>query len=194
MMTFVDGSNLLIELGKLGVGEILAEKPSIECLDLALRSTTIMTAKSVGWDHHLIRRHWFGSFVGDEPYKDQLLDKLRKYRFDGHLFRRRGNREKGVDIALTKEMLINAFADNYDEALLIAGDEDYVGLVEDLKRYGVIIHGAFLESGVAPALRRACDDFLDPSRLSGREWGTYIEELKKQVSPRRGSAKQADPV
>ena len=37
---------------------------------------------------------------------------------------------KGVDIALTTDMLSNAFLGNYDVAVLVAGDGDYVPLVE----------------------------------------------------------------
>jgi hypothetical protein len=38
-------------------------------------------------------------------------------------------REKGEDIMLTKEMLIDAFNQSFDPAFLSAGDEDYVGVV-----------------------------------------------------------------
>jgi uncharacterized LabA/DUF88 family protein len=41
-----------------------------------------------------------------------------------HVFRRESKerKSKGVDITLTKDLLVNAFQDNYDVAVLIAGD------------------------------------------------------------------------
>ena len=42
---------------------------------------------------------------------------------------------------LTKKMLVNAFNANFDVAILIAGDADYVDLVKEIKRYGPIVMG-----------------------------------------------------
>jgi uncharacterized LabA/DUF88 family protein len=56
-------------------------------------------------------------------------------------------------------MLVNAFNQNFDVALLIAGDEDYVELVNEVKRYGPVVNGAFLERGLSDNLRYALDCF-----------------------------------
>jgi len=79
------------------------------------------------------------------------------------LFKKKGNREKGVDIALTKEVLVNAFNQNFDVGLLVAGDEDYVGLVHEVKRYGQIIHGTFFEEGLSNELKVEFDQFFNLS-------------------------------
>ena len=52
-------------------------------------------------------------------------------------------RAKGVDIALTKDLLSHAFLDNYDAVVLVAGDGDYVPVVEELKR---LVAAASLEA------------------------------------------------
>jgi hypothetical protein len=57
-------------------------------------------------------------------------------------------------------MLVNAFNRNFDIGILVAGDEDYVGLVNEVKRYGPRIYGAFFEHGLSPELRLSCDTFL----------------------------------
>jgi hypothetical protein len=133
LMIFVDGTNFLVELFKeLGIvqkSEKLAENPPLSSFELArglidnasghcqLPSTISIT----------IRRFWFGSYVGGDEIKTTLRNALRNNGFEPKLFKKdRGKTEKGVDIALTKEMLVNAFNQNFDVAVLIAGDEDYV--------------------------------------------------------------------
>ncbi|MBA7565132.1 hypothetical protein ES708_06807 [subsurface metagenome] len=44
--------------------------------------------------------------------------------------------EKGVDIQLATDMLTHSFKGNYDVAILVAGDNDYVGALQALKDNG----------------------------------------------------------
>ncbi len=44
--------------------------------------------------------------------------------------------EKGVDIQLATDMITHGFRDNYDVAILIAGDSDYVGAIQAVKDNG----------------------------------------------------------
>jgi len=182
-MVFVDGTNLLAELSRYAGGAIRAEKPTPEDFELALKAARKLT-KGIPDMYRHVRSHWFGSFMGDEPYRSAQVETLRRYRFEAHLFQRRNKREKGVDIALTKEMLINAFNDNYDLALLIAGDEDYVGLVNELKRFGVIVYGSFLENGLSEAIRIAFDAFVGEAAFSSPEDRTFWNQIQKRGEAR----------
>jgi len=49
---------------------------------------------------------------------------------------RKQSRQKRVDILLAVEMLSHAFNKNMDKAILIAGDDDFTPLVEELLRHG----------------------------------------------------------
>ena len=44
--------------------------------------------------------------------------------------------EKGVDIQLTTDMITHGFKNNYDVAILVAGDNDYVGALQAVKDNG----------------------------------------------------------
>ena len=44
--------------------------------------------------------------------------------------------EKGVDILLATDMLTHNFKNNYDVAVLVAGDNDYVGAIQSVKDNG----------------------------------------------------------
>jgi uncharacterized LabA/DUF88 family protein len=82
---------------------------------------------------------------------------------------------KAVDIMLTKDLLSNAFLDNYDIAVLVAGDGDYVPVVNEIKRQGKIVLILFFRDfGLNPKLRLAADAFISlEDRLPGYMGGSW---------------------
>ena len=67
----------------------------------------------------------------------------------------RGMEEKGVDTRIATDMIKLAWADNYDVAVLLSSDRDFVPVVDFLSSRGVkVIHGAFPPQGAA--LTQAC--------------------------------------
>jgi len=44
--------------------------------------------------------------------------------------------EKGIDIMLTTDLLTHSFKHNYDTAILVAGDSDYVDAIQAVKNNG----------------------------------------------------------
>jgi uncharacterized LabA/DUF88 family protein len=44
--------------------------------------------------------------------------------------------EKGVDVQLATDMITHAFKNNYDVAILVAGDNDFVGALQAVKDNG----------------------------------------------------------
>ncbi len=158
-MAFVDGTNFLCHLSEELNIPFKAEKPPLESLKAANALIFHLCKHKLGPGK--VRIYWFSSYKGNEEYFYTLAKELRKNDFEPILFQRTGEREKGVDIALAKEMLVNAFNQNFDIGMLIAGDEDYVGLVNEVKRYGQIIRGAFFSHGISEKLRIAFDEFYD---------------------------------
>jgi uncharacterized protein (TIGR00288 family) len=74
-----------------------------------------------------------------------------------------------VDITLATEMLGHAHRKNYDIAVLVAGDEDYVPLAEAVKREGRQVVLWFVKDGLSPALQGAADHFWDLGELLFRD-------------------------
>jgi uncharacterized LabA/DUF88 family protein len=167
LMIFVDGTNFLIELFKeIGLRNFRSDRADkltltgIEVASVMIRHLLhfkIPNSKFLT----IIRRWWFGSYKkGNEQDKIALRNTLRQVGFEPALFEKINEKEKGVDIALTKEMLINAFNQNYDVGLLISGDGDYTDVVNEVKRYGPIIIGSFFLHGLSDYLRYAFDNFI----------------------------------
>jgi len=112
---------------------------------------------------HAIRSFYYTSVVGDELRIAGVTEALWKLGFQPEVYKKaKGQvKAKGVDIALSKDFLSNAFLHNYDVAVFVAGDGDYVPLVKEVKRLGKVVYVAFFsKSGLNPDLRLASDMFF----------------------------------
>lgn len=66
--------------------------------------------------------------------------------------------EKGTDVQLATDMLTHSFRDNYDVAILVAGDTDFVGALQAVKDTGKHVEIAlFGRVGTSWQLRRVAD-------------------------------------
>ena len=78
--------------------------------------------------------------------------------------------EKGVDIQLTTDLLTHSFKNNYDDAVLVAGDTDYVGAIQAVKDNGKNVEVAlFGKERTSRPLREVADKVItiDGSFLRG---------------------------
>jgi uncharacterized LabA/DUF88 family protein len=71
-----------------------------------------------------------------------------------------GYKQKGVDILMAIDMLSKAYEKHYEIAVLVAGDGDFVDLVEAVKDTGVRVYGAYIESHVAKTLLDSLDNYV----------------------------------
>jgi len=123
-----------------------------------------------------IRATYYTSVVGDDPLITEVQDELWRLRFTPQVFKkdRQTTKAKGVDISLTKDMLSHAFNRSYEAAILVAGDGDYVPLVEEVKRLGKIVYLCFFEhEGLSPHLRRSADEFFDITQKFIQAWKEF---------------------
>jgi uncharacterized LabA/DUF88 family protein len=111
-----------------------------------------------------IRSYYYTSVVGDSNKIKAIRTSLWNIGFHPEIFKkdRKNTKAKGVDIALSKDLLVNAFYNNYDVAVLIAGDGDYIPLVQEVKRLGKVVCTAFLSNiGLSEELKLSSDWFFD---------------------------------
>ena len=140
------------------VREVHERKPRVN----AGRETSFLLYLEL--QHRAIRANYYTSVVGDENKMWTVRNQIRELGFSPHVFKkgRREDKAKAVDVTLTKDLLANAFFNNYDVAVLIAGDGDYVPVVEELKRLGEVVYLAFYERyGLSPDLHMASDHFFE---------------------------------
>jgi len=109
---------------------------------------------------YALRAYFYTSVVGGDEVRDAVTKALWDLQFSPSVFRKtKGARSKGVDIALTKDMLAHAFLNHYDVAVLASGDGDYKPVVQEVRRLGKAVHLVAFESGLSEALKLACDHF-----------------------------------
>jgi len=162
-MMFVDGENLAIRyksvLGDRTVGGHVVHVP-----DVLVWSKY---ASRISDDQVWVRRYYFTSARGDADTREKYEEDLRELGIEApHVFPRKPNgRSKRVDITLATEMLSHAHRGNFDIAVLVAGDEDYVPLVEAVKSEGRRVAVWFLAAGLSPSLRRCADHYWNLGEL-----------------------------
>ena len=68
--------------------------------------------------------------------------------------------EKGVDILLATDMIVLAYNNAYDTAILVSGDSDYIPVVEMIQQLGKRVENATFKRTSSYELRKVCDEFI----------------------------------
>jgi len=171
-MLFVDGENFTFRAQDvarknqiaLGEGDFYTKDVLVWLPKVAATEAVIYSGARPRIQGHAIRSYYYTSAKGDEDKINDIRRRLWKLSFQPEVFKktRQGQKAKGVDIVLARDMLTHAFFNNYDVAVLISGDGDYVPLVTEVKRLGKVVCVAFFEdSGLNPELRLSADAFAD---------------------------------
>jgi uncharacterized LabA/DUF88 family protein len=169
-MLFIDGENLTIRAQK------LAERQGVALDDakqfpVYRKNVYFWPAGCIPYHHQWTDRgyvaadaercYYYTCTQGDELKRGKVHDALMQHGFSPVVFHKPkpDKKAKGVDIALTKDMLMHAFFGNYEIAVLVSGDGDYVPVVEEIKRLGKrVVVAFFTDEGLNPELRRAADE------------------------------------
>jgi len=178
-MLFVDGENLTIQGQKHFESRLVPGrefKKDIFVWFPEQRATGSMFGSNFAPDLYgeAVRAHYYTSLTGTDEDVIAVRAALRMIGFEPRVFKRevKGRPSKGVDIALATDLLGHAFRNNLDAAVLIAGDGDYVPMIEEVKRLGKRVYVAFLaqDSGLNPRLQVAADEFFPLERWFERSW------------------------
>ncbi len=160
IMIFIDGSNLY---------HSLKEHFKRTDIDIGRFSRKLLDKR------RLIRIYYYNARVGrrEEPerYRDQQAFfasisaipycELRLGRLVYINWPNSPPYEKGVDIQLTTDLLTHSFKNNYDVAVLVAGDSDYVGALQAVKDNGKNVEVAlFGKEKTSRPLREVSDKVI----------------------------------
>lgn len=160
VMVFVDGSNLFWSMHRIDlkidfhklvsqiVGERFLVRPYYYC------SVSVPPNERQIRFHHALK--YQGFTVIAKPLKTMKVG--RKEIFI----------EKGVEVALATDMLVAAFRDLYDTAILVAGDNDYTSVVDEVKRLGKIVEVASFSFAIGRELKAVADKFIELESLKER--------------------------
>jgi uncharacterized LabA/DUF88 family protein len=110
-----------------------------------------------------IRSTYYAATTSAENQRQAIRRQLRQLDFTPEVIMRGKNVEaKGVDIRLATDVLSHAFLDNYDVAVLVTNDGDFVPVVEAIKRLGKVVWVAGIDDdSLSDELRLQADEFID---------------------------------
>jgi uncharacterized LabA/DUF88 family protein len=161
---FIDGENLAIRYGEM----LGASKPPLHVSYLPnvfVWSTFANVTEHAACE--VVRRYCYTSAQGDMDKIEVIEEQLKELGIEApRVFKKtRGRRAKRVDISLATDMLSHAHRKNYDLAILVGGDEDYLPLLQAVASEGCRIVLWALTSGLSPALARAADHVYDLANI-----------------------------
>lgn len=159
-MVFVDGENLTARYQEM-LGDRLPYSHVTHERDVFVWSSLLNMLQHRTCE--FVRRHSYTAVQGDDARRDAVVTALSAVGIEApRVFpKTRGRGSKRVDVSLTVDMLTHAHRRNYDVAFLVAGDGDYVPLVDAVAAEGRVVCLWFLESGLSPKLRDAADFYFD---------------------------------
>ena len=183
-MMFIDGENFCIR------GQEFAAKNQLELKEgpAYLRDTflwfpdrqgtlVLTNTKTVPLEvqKHAIRAFYYTSVVGDDDKLRKVREALHEMGFSPQVFKKsdKNKKSKGVDIALATDMLSNAYNNNFDVAVLVAGDGDYIPLISEIKRLGKVVYIVFFldrQYGTNPDLLLAGDYNFEVGQSLTEAW------------------------
>lgn len=178
-MMFIDGENFTMRAQKLAEkNSLVLSEGQYHLKDVFLwlpgvPPTADLTNGHIRLQPNAIRSFYYTSVTGDDQKLNGVKNTLRELGFHPEVFKKRYDKSKGVDITLSKDLLSHAFFDNYDVAVLIAGDGDYVPLVQEVKRHGKVVYVSFFEDeGLSKELWMASDFYFEMKPFFLDRWKT----------------------
>ncbi|MBM3233864.1 NYN domain-containing protein [Candidatus Pacearchaeota archaeon] len=158
---FIDGNNLYHSLNRINAGKIDYEKLVKELtkeriLVVAfyyIAPLDITSDEAKYWKHQK-----FLAELEKIPKFKIVLCTLRKYQKPDGTF---GFEVKGDDIYLANDMLAGAYENLYDTAILVSGDEDFIPVVNTLKKLGKKVENLYFTSSSSKNLRKTCTSYLN---------------------------------
>jgi uncharacterized protein (TIGR00288 family) len=118
-------------------------------------------------DYDLIRAYFYEGVKPNDESKRSFHNALKAQGFHVEtrpLVMRDGIfREKGVDVMITTELLTHAFKDNFDVAVIVGGDQDYIVALKEVKREGKRIVLACFKNSFSSEIQDIADEsiFID---------------------------------
>lgn len=162
-MVFVDGENFAVRFG----AEIEDNAPQSHVQyrkDVYVWSSALAYALN---KYEVVRKYYFTALRGDTDAIHAVENELRNAEIEApRVFKRtKARSSKRVDIALATEFLMHAYRDNFDVAVLVSGDEDFVPVVDAVASLGKRVIMWSLSSGRSKLLASACDYSIDISPI-----------------------------
>lgn len=165
VVIFIDGSNFYHSTKKLKIAdkinfqklinELVGERELIKVYYYNA-SLDLGANPKIYWDQQK-----FFNILRKIPKFDVILCKLRKVKRDGKI----EYEMKGDDTHLVSDLVGEAYEDNYDSAIIVSGDEDFISPIERVRKLKKKIENAYFSSSSSYNLRMKCDKSIHLNKI-----------------------------
>jgi len=109
----------------------------------------------------------FDGTASDNDHSGMLHDEMRNIGFrviTRTCYDKDTNTQKEIDVAMSCEILSQAYKDGYDSVIIVSGDRDFRPVIEQVQSMGKRGEVAGFSDGMSGVLAKSCDAFhdLDP--------------------------------
>ncbi len=171
LMIFVDGENLVLRYqDMIKKGCVPREDNVTHIPDVLIWHPTF--SQLVAMDE-VLRASYYTYVVGDENKVEEVRNIIKELTFNCHqnstlprnltprVFKKskKTARAKGVDISLTVDILTQVHNNNIDTVLLLAGDGDYIPVVNEIHHCGKQCYISAFSDGLNQDLKLMADKF-----------------------------------
>ena len=123
-------------------------------------------------DRKLITAYFYAARVIQQEVPEQYSQQQRFFEYirslpyfklrEGRLVRRGDHVvEKAIDVKIAVDMLVQAFRDTYDTAILVTGDGDLAVAADEVSEMGKHVENAYFRIGRSRELENACHRFVE---------------------------------
>lgn len=91
------------------------------------------------------------------------------------------NVQKEVDVALAVQMVVHAFKDNYDVAIVVSGDRDFIPAIQEVQSAGKRVEVAAFRASVSDEMERQSDVFHDLDTEPILSLNNPVEEITLDI-------------
>ena len=150
-------------------------------LQNVIRSVETMGTMRLNFDFYAMAmyltgtRNLVGAYVFDTRMPFGVEDRLRRFhdklRYLGfrviarEAYDENRKEQKEVDVALACELVAHAFKDNYDVAILVSGDRDFIPAIQQIQSAGKKVEVAAFANSVGSEMRKAGDNFHELEKM-----------------------------
>lgn len=170
LMVFIDGENLVFSFEKMLKDGLIP------------RNNTIHEKNIFAWNENTIDPKMFEVLrvtlytyaVGSDEVIESTNQKNKELTFNKVISsalpinitpivfkkNKKNKKTKGVDIKMTVDILTHCYNDNLDTVMIVAGDGDYLPIIEEAKRMGKQVYLAFFSKGLNNHLIYNVDKYI----------------------------------
>lgn len=87
------------------------------------------------------------------------LKRIDEKDYSGNIIKTRYE-QKEVDVAMACEMVVHALKDNYDIAIVVSGDRDFVPAIQQIQAAGKRVMVASFSDCFSPEIKQYCDTYV----------------------------------